>query len=37
MIEGDKYDDHTITKWYFKIRILSTAIVVLCLIGITYI
>lgn len=36
MFEGEKYDEHDSTKWYFKLRILTTIIVVLSLLGITY-
>lgn len=36
LIEGEKYDDHNSSKWYFKLRILTTFLVVSSLIGITY-
>ncbi len=35
-VEGEKYDEHQTSKWYYKLRILATSIVVLSLIGITY-
>lgn len=34
--EGEKYDEHSTPKWYYKLRILATIIVVISLIGITY-
>ncbi|MEQ9116248.1 MAG: DUF3429 domain-containing protein [Rickettsiales bacterium] len=36
LIEGEKYDDHDSPKWYFRLRIITTLIVVLSLIGVTY-
>lgn len=35
-VEGEKYDEHEIPKWHYKLRIFATAIVVISLIGITY-
>lgn len=35
-IEEEKFEEHNISRWYYKLRILATTIVVISLIGITY-